>query len=682
MKTKRLTAVVLCVLMLTGIFSVTAQAAQKTDIGMIDVKVSNNTQFVTQYSQVLETIYQGVINHDESINISSYRVSSSEFYALCDALVDIYPELFFVENYSGSIRYNYISEIMPHYFVDKTTADTMLGEFYTKADEYLSMVDDTMDDFTKALVLHDQLAINNAYSIYNPDGSGEYSSNYTFMVNGWGRCENYAECYAYLLAQLGIKSEIINSESMVHEWMKICLGDDEYYYNVDLTWDDPTLNGEDRPGKVAHTYFLLSDEQFRTASELEQREQHYDYETLHVTDDEYDDYSNLHTLDNPLFYINGEFYTLYTKNNKGYIATYDYATDELTDKYEISDIWYAGSIYSYWIGNFSGIGERDGLLYFNGENTVYVYNPATNQASILMSNALTDGNKLYGMYMKDKKIIGLEAPDPNTAGTEVDLLREITYTYNVYDEAAQKKVEQSVKKVVKVNGMADNALAEFYRPYIKSAYLEYGVLGCNADGGIIDVQISDTPKIYTVDFNGISSEHSYMDFVTLNSDENCSFVIDGKVVHVGTSYSFFVGADTTVTTAESQAVAAYSLINLNGIRVNDDNVELDMLATANVGEGTYQRMGVALALSEKSKTEIERAVKSVATGSGTSNKIFVHNSSVNYANRSGQYQFRYAPYFSKSKANDKVLYFYTYVVTEDGVEISEKAQYDMNNLLA
>ena len=94
-------------------------------------------------------------------------------------------------------------------------------------------------------------------------------------------------------------------------------------------------------------------------------------------------------------------------------------------------------------------------------------------------------------------------------------------------------------------------------------------------------------------------------------------------------------------------------------------------------------MGVAFALSEKTENEIKNAVQEVQTGTGTSNKIAVHNSKVDWYNQSGQYQFRYAPYFSISKAKDASIYFYTYVVDKNGsVKVSDEAIYNMSNLLA
>ena len=142
-----------------------------------------------------------------------------------------------------------------------------------------------------------------------------------------------------------------------------------------------------------------------------------------------------------------------------------------------------------------------------------------------------------------------------------------------------------------------------------------------------------------------------------------------------------MGSDIDIITDEPTEKTEYAYSNLNNVSVTDEKVELDMLATANVN-GKYQRMGVAFALSEKTEDEIAAAVQNVTTGTGTSNKIAVHNSTVDWYNQSGQYQFRYAPYFARDKAKDATIYFYTYVVTDDGIKVSNAAQYDMHNLLA
>lgn len=421
MKIKRITALLLSLLLIVGVFPVSAFAAERTQFGMIDeLEDPDNRDFVREHEAVLETIYEGLMAHSSSINIYEHSVTPDDFGKIFSAVIGIYPEIFFVDRrYSYSWDGTYIREFKPSYLNSADDVVAMLGEFYAKADEYLEYVNDGMDDFTKAVVLHDQLALQNTYCI---EKDGVQSTNYTFMVEGWGRCENYTECYAYLLAQVGIKSEIVNSDQMVHEWMRINLDGDDFYYNVDLTWDDPLVSEDaDRPGMVSHSYFLLSDAEFQSVDpDTGRLNAHYGYDYINETDARYDGYDNLHSFDYPMFPVNNMLYTLKKENDKGYIVAYDHSSDMLYTSLEIDEVWHAGP-YSTWNGNFSGIGEYDDLLYYNGENTVYYFDPETGVTLSYIDSALDDGRSLYGLYIKDGMIIGRAGESPNDTLEDVVL---------------------------------------------------------------------------------------------------------------------------------------------------------------------------------------------------------------------------------------------------------------------
>ena len=412
MKIKRITALLLSLLLIVGVFPVSAFAAERTQFGMIDeLEDLDDRDFVRDHEAVLETIYEGLMAHSSSINIYEYSVTPDDLGKIFSAVIGIYPEIFFVDR---DCRYswdgNYVHDFIPSYLNNADDAGAMLGEFYAKADEYLKYVNDNMNDFSKAVVLHDQLALQNTYCI---EKDGVQSTNYTFMVEGWGRCENYTECYAYLLAQVGIKSEIVNSTQMGHEWMRINLDGDDYYYNIDLTWDDPIVNGSDRPGMVSHSYFLLSDDEFQSVDpETGRLDPHYEYDYINETDTQYDNHDNLHSLNYPMFCVNNTLYTLNKENNMGYIVAYDHSSDTFHHTLEIDEVWHAGSD-STWNGNFSGIGEYDDLLYYNGENTVYYLDPVTGITETYIESALDDGRNLYGLYIKDGMIIGRAGESPN-----------------------------------------------------------------------------------------------------------------------------------------------------------------------------------------------------------------------------------------------------------------------------
>ena len=390
---------------------------------IVDSVKEGSVAYQNENSDMLYYIYRQILDYQTKINISEYKIpyDQENFQGIYDALSGIFPELFYFDNtvldtptyfYSGDF---YMKELVMNYNKSQSEIKAMLDAFHDKADEYLSLVDDSMDEFTKALVLHDALVLNARYQIKSEGFETIDSTTYTFMVEGWGRCENYAECYAYLLAHVGIESEILNSNDMGHEWMKIHLDGSDYYYNVDITWDDPLSNGKDRPNLVNHNYFLLSDEMIQDSNH-----NHYGYTYTNPSDDAFDVKQTLHSINHPFFAVDGKLYTLYRSGSEGRIATYDYEDDELTDVYTITDKWYTSSG-AYWSSSFSDIGIYQGLLYFNRENSVDIYDPATGKTETYIPNALGDGRKLFGMYVRDGVIYGLAANSPNDDAQQVEL---------------------------------------------------------------------------------------------------------------------------------------------------------------------------------------------------------------------------------------------------------------------
>ena len=89
---------------------------------------------------------------------------------------------------------------------------------------------------------------------------------YGIMVNGTGVCDGYARAYADLLARMGIKSVVVESEPMNHAWNLVSVGGN--WYHVDVTYDDPVI--KDMTGaivaddQVRSTYFLKSDGYFQS----------------------------------------------------------------------------------------------------------------------------------------------------------------------------------------------------------------------------------------------------------------------------------------------------------------------------------------------------------------------------------------------------------------------------------
>ena len=433
-----ITALVLCLLIpFSSTVCVAAQEVEHTPFGMITVvpdavtspNVSSDPNFLRyqsffeENSEVVSVLYEGIYTFQSKIDIRSYQLSANDITILMNLMFYSFPELFYISSYSYWYMGDTVIAVLPSYTV--SNAEEKREQFYEVArTRYLPLIDDSMDDFTKAVILHDELALNTYY----PDLSlKNEANNYTYLVEGWGVCQQYTECYAYLLALCGIKSEVIQSDPMGHAWLKVEL--DGSYYNVDVSWDDPV---PDKTGKVKHRYFLYSDSKFQTADASINRERHYGYYTIHPSEStKYDNFDNLHSFSTQLCYLNGEFYAI---TDEGDLVRYNHYTDEITVITSLKYKWPAGGN-RYWIGNFSSLIAFAEKLYYNSPDEIYQYDPETNETEVYAE--ITGEDKLYGLRVIDNQLWAVCTDSPNTGYiTPVYLTDMPATTYQVIiDEA-------------------------------------------------------------------------------------------------------------------------------------------------------------------------------------------------------------------------------------------------------
>lgn len=398
--------------------AVPAFAATPTQSGMIEMYVSSGNQ----YTDAAAALAAGFLAHSERIDIKAYSVPKDSIGALLTATLARYPELFFVERqFSYYTSGSNISYFVPTYTYSASQTKTMLTSFYAEADKYLAKAQGKLskcgDDFSRAVVLHDELVLDAAYNINN-------SSPYNFMIDKSGVCETYARVYAYLLAQCGIKSEIVDSDSMVHEWLMVKL--DGSYYHVDITWDDPTPN---KPGKAVHSYFLLSENAIKTSSDITK---HTGFTTVNkATSTKYDSYA-MHGFESKMCKLDPDDKYVYAIGSSG-IVKYNYSNNTSTNLLTISDKWYvSGSSGSYYTGIYSGLDNNNGLLYYNTPSKIYSFDPDTKKSTAVYTNS-SSSQKIYGVRIRDNKLYAVLSSGANSAGTE-------TYVKDLPEETATDPV--------------------------------------------------------------------------------------------------------------------------------------------------------------------------------------------------------------------------------------------------
>lgn len=301
---KRAIALVLCAILVVGIFPVNSASAEgKTDKLFVSTEVKQYNSPTFNKDEFEENLVNSILSQETEINLNKYGDRFSFKYkgeslegktdeeksALITAWIHkTYPELdlqAYTEKYVDLYnlrQWGYkmsspvndpnsitIEAIVPFYYFSgsqfknrnvsyKAVAESMVADLKTSA----------LTNVQKALILHDRLAVHCEYDQENydkwvedrnyeipPDSFNMYGA----LVNRVAVCQGYSKAYKYMLDLLGIPNRICKSESAAHMWNVLTIDGKEYH--VDVTHDDPV---RDVSGRVNHTNFLVSTKKFKT----------------------------------------------------------------------------------------------------------------------------------------------------------------------------------------------------------------------------------------------------------------------------------------------------------------------------------------------------------------------------------------------------------------------------------
>lgn len=145
-----------------------------------------------------------------------------------------------------------------NYARSSSQLNTQKQEADRKADEIIrKVIKPGMSDFDKELALHDYIVNNSIYDSANMNNNVPEDHNaYGVLVKGVGVCESYAKAMSLLLNKVGVECIVVTGNAGgPHAWNKVKL--DGQWYNLDVTWDDPVMQGNAQVLK--HTYFNVSD---------------------------------------------------------------------------------------------------------------------------------------------------------------------------------------------------------------------------------------------------------------------------------------------------------------------------------------------------------------------------------------------------------------------------------------
>ena len=353
--------------------NITVYADESNNEGVIEFSLQNYYKYndsklgIDTYSlqknNIKEAIYNGLVNLETKINITSYisnvnndEESINEILALYFDVLYESPEIFYAKNfirvsYSYNPSTNKITymEFLVDYLYDENTIYVMKSKIDEKINyiqnNYLNGITDKLQ---QEYIIHDYIVNNTTYDSENYKNNTIPQEDYTAygaLINGVAVCEGYSKAALLLFNKVGIESGIVTSSAMNHAWNYVNI--DNNYYHLDLTWDDPVPE----TNRVRYNYFNLTN--------VEMLRDHYGWnESLYPSFSDIslsvlrelvvNQGSNIARVNNRLYYIDGQILystDLYGKNKKiedyvgyGYMPIPYKNSIIFIDKFNLNDI--------------------------------------------------------------------------------------------------------------------------------------------------------------------------------------------------------------------------------------------------------------------------------------------------------------------------------------------------------
>lgn len=342
---------------------------------------------------VYQKLHTGLMEQAERIYVRRYDLTADTFNDAWNDVLCGNPETFFVgDTYEYTTMGDHVLYVTPKYDLTGTELMKANADYKIAMQNILDTVEEDWSDLETALYLHDWLVTHCAY-----DESLEYYDAYTMLTQNTGVCQAYTLTYLALLEECGIPCRYVLSRDMEHSWNVIQI--DGAWYNVDLTYDDPTF---DRLGKANHRYFLVSDMKLSA-------DHHGGDAPIPCDSTAYDEavWTGISTGFVP---VDGVFYCIAGNT----LCRWD--DTGLTEIYTIPDVWYVtDDPYSYWEGCHASLDVWGDALIFNTPKEVKAYYPAADAFSTIYTY---DGpESIYGViYNGDGTITCQLADNPNVPG--------------------------------------------------------------------------------------------------------------------------------------------------------------------------------------------------------------------------------------------------------------------------
>lgn len=187
-----------------------------------------------------------------------FNVTGQEAEIAFDCYKDDYPQHFWVKSASYRSKNGFVHEFILTQIPLKGDVGKIKEcekQMFEKSKQILSKVNGSMPVQERERIIHNSLISNTKFDVaLNTENSHNM---YGALVDGVAVCEGYSNAFQYLMRQAGVQCILVKGDynDDKHEWNMVKIGAN--YYHVDVTADDPIVNG----GKIEtlkFDYFNLS----------------------------------------------------------------------------------------------------------------------------------------------------------------------------------------------------------------------------------------------------------------------------------------------------------------------------------------------------------------------------------------------------------------------------------------
>ena len=134
-----------------------------------------------------------------------------------------------------------------------------------------SLINSNMNDFDKVLAIHNWIIDNTEYDIEGYSSGDISAKSYRasgVFEEGLAVCDGYTKAFELMASKAGLSVNRVAGTAVnnygnreAHAWNQVKV--DGKWYNIDVTWDDPIIDGSSSGNNLSYKYFLLPDSSFK-----------------------------------------------------------------------------------------------------------------------------------------------------------------------------------------------------------------------------------------------------------------------------------------------------------------------------------------------------------------------------------------------------------------------------------